>query len=211
MIQPGDNAPPGFEYCNAWSAFIRVWHWLLAVSVISGWLLGEFRTFSVMQWHMYCGYTTGVLLLLRIGYGLFGPASARFSSLAFTPGQFLRYTKTLIRREPGGLPGHNPLGALSVIILLALLCVQVATGLFAEDDSLFYSGPLASEVSSSTVLTLTATHDFVSNLVLMFVMLHIGAAVFYLVWKRENLIGAMFTGKKLVRRSTDSDDDIKAE
>jgi len=40
----------------------RLWHWVLAASVITGRLLGEFRTCSIMQGHIYCGYLTGALL-----------------------------------------------------------------------------------------------------------------------------------------------------
>jgi hypothetical protein len=34
------------------------------------------------------------------------------------------------------------------------------------------------------------------NVLLVLIALHVLAAVFYLVWKRQNLIGAMFTGHK---------------
>jgi hypothetical protein len=34
------------------------------------------------------------------------------------------------------------------------------------------------------------------NVLLILVGLHVLAALFYLVWKRQNLIGSMFTGRK---------------
>ena len=194
-----------YQYKNIWDPFIRCWHWLLVISVVTGWLLGEFRTFSVMQWHIYCGYVTGLLLLLRIVWGFWGPQSVRFSALTVRFKDLVHYSKTVFRREPSATAGHNPLGALSVVIMLSVLCVQVITGLFSEDDGLFYSGPFASMLSSSMIVKMTALHNYFSRLVLVFVLLHIAAVLFYLIWKRENLITAMISGRKLVERSNSSE------
>ena len=152
-----------------------------------------------MQWHIYCGYTTGVLLLLRLLWGFTGPATARFKALAVRPGRLCEYTRTILKREPSAIAGHNPLGALSVIIMIVVLVVQVATGLFSEDDGLFYSGPFASMLSSTMVVKMTAIHHYFSRFVLVIVGIHISAVLFYLIWKKENLIKAMITGVKRVK------------
>ena len=54
------------------------------------------------------------------------------------------YVRQIGRRRPSGVAGHNPIGALSVIAMVLALSAQVVTGLFSEDDALFFSGPLAS-------------------------------------------------------------------
>ena len=72
--------------------------------------------------------------------------------------------------------------------MVLALTAQVVTGLFAEDDALFHSGPLASEVSSDTVVMMTGYHNLFAKVVLVLVALHVAAIVFYLVWKRENLV-----------------------
>jgi len=186
---------------KVWDPLIRIWHWLLVVSVISGWLLGEFRSFSIMQWHMYAGYTTGALLLVRIVWGLVGPAPVRFTALAFSPAKLSTYLSSVFRPEPSGVAGHNPLGALSVIAMLCLLSIQVGTGLFAEDDGLFFEGPLSSMVSDAMVLKLTTVHYVVSKALLAVIILHVSAILFYLIWKKENLISAMITGWKTVKKA----------
>lgn len=154
-----------------------------------------------MQWHIYCGYMTGVLLILRLVWGFTGPAPVRFSALAVRPGLLIEYSKSVFARKPSAAAGHNPLGALSVVIMLVLLAIQVITGLFSEDDGLFYAGPLASMLTSSMVVKMTAMHDLCSRLVLIFVVTHVAAVLFYLFWKRENLIKAMITGWKLVKKN----------
>ena len=62
------------------------------------------------------------------------------------------------------------------------------------------SGPLANLIPDKWVDRLTDFHSFWVNVLLVLVGLHVLAAIFYLVWKRQNLIGAMFTGHKPRRR-----------
>ena len=155
-----------------------------------------------MQWHFYIGYTVGGLLVIRIVLGLFGPESARFSRLKFSIKDLINYIKSLPRRDASGSNGHNPMGALSIIAILIAVSMQVITGLFSEDDALFYSGPLASEISGKLSLEITHYHHIFSTAILVLVALHLSAIVYYLIWKKENLIKPMLTGKKWVKRKS---------
>ena len=186
------------EYKKTWSLTIRIWHWLLVVSVVTGWLLGEFRTFSVMQWHIYFGYMTGVLLLLRCVLGVASAGPTAFRSIWASIPNLGTYLPKLFVRRPSGVPGHNPIGAIAVFVILLVLGVQVITGLFAEDDALFYEGPLVGWASDGLVRTMTSYHHIVARAVLIVVALHVAAIFFYLIWKKENLIKAMITGWKQV-------------
>ena len=192
----------GYRREVVWDPVTRLWHWLIAASVITGWTLGEFRTFSIMQWHIYLGYLTGTLLLLRYVWGWTGPSPIRHRTLFVSLREAPAYIRQVGRRRPSGVPGHNPLGALSVIAMVLALSAQVVTGLFSEDDALFYSGPLASEVSSDTVGMMTGYHNLFAKVVLALVALHVAAILFYLVWKRENLVTPMLNGRKWVRERT---------
>ena len=193
----------GYRREIVWNPVTRLWHWALVASVTAGWSLGEFRTFSVMQWHIYLGYLTGCLLLFRYAWGFAGPEAARHRTLFITILDLPAYLRQVGRRRPSGTPGHNPLGALSVIAMVLALTAQVLSGLFSEDDGLFFSGPLAFAVSSDTVLSMTGYHNLFAKVVLVLVGLHVAAILFYLVWKRENLITPMLSGWKWVRRHGD--------
>lgn len=189
-----------FERRPVWALSIRVWHWLLVISVVAGWLLGYYRDFSIMQWHFYAGYVTGGLLVIRLLLGIAGPASTRFSTLKFSWAELTSYLRHFLNRSPSGVAGHNPIGALSVIAMLLALSVQVASGLFSEDDGLFFEGPLADAVSSSVQLKLISIHHIAATAILWLVGTHVAAIVFYFFWKKENLLVAMITGMKTVRR-----------
>jgi len=146
-------------------------------------------------------------VVLRLIWGLVGPAPVRFSGLFHSPSQVFQYVRRVRGREPSGSPGHNPLGALSVLVLLLLLMLQVSTGLFAEDDTLFASGPLSGWLSSGGVVRATSIHHIGATLLLVFVGIHVAAVLFYLFWKRENLILPMITGWKWVRLKQERESD----
>ena len=189
-----------YHYAPVWDLTTRLWHWTLALSVITGWFLGEFRSFSTIEWHFYCGYLTGALVLFRYAWGFLGPQPIRFGTLFASTRHVFSYLRTIGRREPSGLEGHNPLGSLSVFALLLALTVQVTSGLFSEDDGLFSAGPLASEVAGSVVRQMTQIHHIGARVILVLVIMHLGAIAFYAIYKRENLVSAMINGRKLIRR-----------
>jgi cytochrome b len=92
--------------------------------------------------------------------------------------------------------GHNPLGSASVFAMLAILMVQVATGLVA-DDEIATTGPLNRFVSTPFGLSATAWHKGAGlAIILTLVVLHVVAVMFYRVRKRQDLIGPMFSGDK---------------
>jgi cytochrome b len=88
------------------------------------------------------------------------------------------------------------MGGWSVLALLGLLVVQVGLGLFAVDPDGVNAGPLDRLVSFETGRKITHLHGLVFNILLAFIALHVIAVLFYLLYKRENLIAAMFRGFK---------------
>ena len=146
-----------------------------------------------MQWHAYCGYIALALVLFRIIWGFLGSWHSRFANFIPTPKRLIAY----LRGGMGDSLGHNPLGALSVIALLLAVLIQASTGLFADDD-IFFQGPFAKYVSNATVAFLTSMHRFNQYIIMALVALHIGAIIFYQIYKKESLIGPMITGDKKV-------------
>lgn len=183
-----------------WDPFLRGFHWLLAASVIIGWTLGQFGP-SKMTLHFWLGYLSGALILFRVVWGLVGPPEARFIHFLSGPRAIIRYARGMFRREPSYWHGHNPMGAWSVIALLVLIALQVASGLVSDPDDYINVGPLASEVSAATRKLALRWHHIGSTLILIMVLLHVGIVLFYRYWKHEDLIRPMITGwKDVIRR-----------
>ena len=151
---------------------------------------------NAMPWHFRLGYCVLTLLLFRIVWGFVGGTWSRFSSFIYAPKHIVNYLKG--RREPMHEVGHNPLGGLSVFAMLAFLLTQVATGLFS-DDEIAASGPLTRFIANATVQQVTNYHANIGKFILiLLVVTHLLAIVFYLVKKHENLIKPMLHGDKLL-------------
>ena len=177
-----------------WDAPVRIAHWALAALVGFAWWSAQAEH---MDWHRWSGYAIVGLLAFRLVWGLVGSQSARFASFVRGPGATLAYLKTLPRRGHADMPGHNPLGALSILALLAVMAVQVVTGLFAVDVDAIEAGPLSDRVSFDTGRMLAHWHHLSFTALEALIALHLAAVGFYLIYKRSNLIGPMITGRRL--------------
>jgi cytochrome b len=193
----------GLTQEKIWDPVTRMWHWILVLSVGVGWSFGKFMSFETIHWHFYLGYLTLGLMVFRYLWGFIGPAPIRYRALLPTPGKLLIYLRHVGQRKPSGTAGHNPLGSLSVILMLLAITAQALTGLFIESDDFFESGPLAGYVTEAMVSRLTWWHHLNADFILILVVLHVSAILFNLIWKRENLITAMITGWKWVKRDND--------
>lgn len=182
---------------RVWDLPTRLFHWALVVcivcSVVSGYVGG-----NAMVWHARFGYAILALLLFRIVWGFIGGRWSRFASFVYSPKSVTAYLRG--NSHPDHLVGHNPIGAGSVFAMLLVLLVQVATGLVG-DDEIAFTGPLNRFVESSQGLAATSFHKQIGQwLVIGLVVLHIGAVLFYLWKRRDNLIRPMVSGDKIVSR-----------
>jgi len=180
-----------------WDLPTRLVHWSLVVLVAFSWWSAEN---GAMDWHRYSGYTMLGMLVFRVYWGFFGGATARFVQFVRGPRAVIDYLRGVTAKPFG----HNPLGAISVVLILLLLLTQVGLGLFAVDIDGLESGPLSRFVSFDTGRALAESHELVFNILMVVIVLHIAAVLAYLIVKRDNLIGAMITGRTQVA------DDAKA-
>ncbi|MFW5679586.1 MAG: cytochrome b/b6 domain-containing protein, partial [Pseudomonadota bacterium] len=154
---------------RVWDLPTRLFHWLLVVLVFLAWLSMELGR---VDWHMTIGYIVLTLVLFRVIWGLMGSEPSRFANFVRGPGTTLRYTAELVRLRPRRSVGHNPLGAVFIVLMLALVAFQATTGLFA-DDAIFTRGPLAKLVSSETSKMLTSWHKQSFDLLVVLIIVHV--------------------------------------
>ena len=106
----------------------------------------------------------------------------------------MAYLRGLFDRQSPHAAGHNPVGALVVVLFFCLLLTQATTGMFANDEIVF-EGPLADMVSRDMSDNLTSWHHYIAQALLWLVGLHIVANISYWLVLKHNLILPMFTGK----------------
>ena len=181
-----------------WDLPTRVFHWLLVVLVFMSWLTAQN---DWMQLHLWCGYAILALLLFRIVWGFIGSDTARFARFLKAPVSVIRHLMHLSRREPDTEVGHNAAGGWMVIVMLAILLLQVGTGLGSNDD-VMTEGPLSHMVGKGWSDWLTHIHYLNFTVIEIVVALHIAAIVIYRVLKGHNLVLPMITGKKRLPGAT---------
>lgn len=184
-----------------WDLPTRLFHWVLAALVLWQWVSGKQ---GWLDWHMLAGETVLALVLFRLCWGIVGSRYSRFANFVAGPHaarlHFAETLRVLWRGHRAArhatLPGHTPLGSWMILLLLLLLAIQAGTGLFATDD-ISTDGPLNHLVSSGTAKLLTTIHKVNFKLLLVCAGLHVVAALFYLVRRRENLIAPLITGRRV--------------
>lgn len=181
--------PKGGRRITLWDLPVRLVHWSLALLLLSLWWTWHAgRT----QLHEKLGYVTLGLLTFRILWGIFGSSTARFANFVKGPRAIAAYVRG---RSPASV-GHNPLGALSVLALLGLMGIEAVLGLFAQDVDGIEAGSLAKFVTYETAEWAREWHAWLFNIILALVAFHVLAILFYLLAKRDNLVGPMLTGRK---------------
>jgi len=174
-----------------WDLPTRIFHWMLAGLILTAWLTAGRQ----WAWHRWSGYAVLGLIVFRLYWGLVGGSTARFVNFVKGPRATLAYLRALPGREAKDSPGHNPLGALSMVALLVLIPLQAGLGLFAVDIDGLESGPLSYLVDFDTGRLCAEWHELSFRVLQGLIALHLAAVAFYLIYKRQNLVAAMITGR----------------
>lgn len=170
-----------------WDVPTRLIHWTIAGLFAFSWWSAEN---DHLPWHRISGDLILGLLLFRLSWGVVGSSSARFAGFVRGPKAIGGY----LRGQGYAGPGHNPIGALSVVALIVMLCVQVGLGLFSVDEDGLEPGPLSKFVDFDLGRKLAHLHHLSFNILLGLVILHLVAIVFYEL-RRKRLVWPMITGR----------------
>lgn len=210
----------GSRHIIVWDPLVRIVHWaLLAAFSIAYLTQGD-----PLRVHLWAGYAVAGLVILRVVWGFVGSRHARFRDFLYSPVTVVRYLGELVRLRSPRYLGHSPAGGAMAVALLLLLALTTGTGLL-HYGAAKHAGPLAflfpapAVESPSDALPLFPSlddpvssaaqgptrrgspalkelHEFLANVTLLLVVLHVAGVVLASVAHRENLAGAMLTGRK---------------
>jgi cytochrome b len=180
---------------RVWDGPTRAMHWLLVISLGICWWTG---IHNQLEYHLYSGYAVLWIALMRLYWGFFGSSTARFTHFVRGPAGIVNYARTLHIRDTVQSFGHNPVGAISVLLMLAAVLIVAGLGLFAVDVDGLYSGPLSSYVSFKGGRHLAHLHYRWFEYLLAIIGLHLAAIAFYYIYKRQNLVAPMILGSRTV-------------
>ncbi len=135
--------------------------------------------------HEWLGYAALAVVALRIAWG-FGPSRyARFGQFLYPPSRTLSYARRMLSGRPPRHLGHNPLaGWMAVTLLAAVGAVCLSGWLYTTDR--FWGVQWVEDL-----------HDDLTTALIALVLVHVAGAVWTSLLYRENLVAAMFHGRKM--------------
>lgn len=160
---------------KVWDCPLRLFHWLLVIAIAIAFLSSE-EDSALNQWHVLAGWVAGLLILFRLVWGFAGGEHSRFADFV-RPSRIAGHIREIRRGRMDPSLGHNPLGGIAVLILLALTAVTVWSGAFGGEGAEDF-------------------HEVVAWTLLAMVGLHVLAVFLMSFLERENLVRAMVTGRK---------------
>jgi cytochrome b len=163
-----------------WDLGVRLFHWSLVVCWLSAYFLAD----PNRELHELFGYAVLGLIGFRLMWGFFGGHYARFANFFPYPSRLLPYLKLLLRGKEPRYLGHNPAASVMIFFLLLASLGIVLTGYLMTTDWGWGSDVLES------------IHRWLVDVMLGAMVIHILAAIYESIRHKENLIRAMFTGKK---------------
>lgn len=178
MSTPAPLARP--RAVKVWDPFVRVFHW----SLVSCVLLNQFVLEAGETPHEWSGYIASGLVVARILWGFVGTRHARFADFFPTPARVRQHLQALRQGQAVEHVGHNPLGALMMLALMALVLALGFTGWLQGTDA-FWGEAWLQEL-----------HEWLADGLLLAAGLHATAAIAMGRLERVNLVRAMVTGVK---------------
>jgi cytochrome b len=175
-----DAASPRPAKVLVWDLGVRLFHWIVVVGCLADLFVFE----EGGAWHRRIGYAVAAALILRAIWGFVGPRHARFADFLPRPSALASYLRDLLRGRERRFLGHNPAGAVMMLLLMVLLAAVSLTGWMLSLDAFFGSEAVED------------AHEALANAILLMAGVHAGAAL-YESWRmRENLVLSMVTGYK---------------
>ena len=212
------SAEPGHTATDVkvWDPLVRIFHWSLVIVFATAYLTGDEES-AVHEWF---GYVVLGLIAFRVLWGFIGTRHARFADFVHRPGTVLAYARDFVTGRARRYLGHNPLGGMMILALLLSLTVTGVTGWqlgqAATAEQAAVSGPALTALlpiapayaddddeddeheGNGGGEWLEETHELFANLTVLLVILHIAGVLAGSLIYRENLVRAMFTGRKSV-------------
>ena len=209
------------ETVRVWDPVVRIGHWAIVIAFFTAYLSGD----EFQGIHHWAGYTVASLVVIRLVWGLLGTRHTRFSSFVTGPRAVFRYLRGLVSGKADRHLGHNPAGAAMIIALLLSLAGTTLSGmtlLAVEEGQAPLAGIVATQQDGADPVretrsysdddendheygehgddgsgeVLETVHSAFTYLTLGLVALHILGVVASSFAHRENLVRAMFTGRK---------------
>jgi cytochrome b len=181
---------------QVWDPLIRIFHWMLVACFATAYILED----EFIRLHLLAGSTILGLVAFRIIWGFTGTRHARFTDFTPTLSAVKAQLQDLLHRKGSDHIGHTPVGSIMIFALLTGLLILTISGvvLYGLQEGAGPLAPVVEGVSFKTEGVFKEAHDFMADLLIFLVGLHIAGVLTESLLQRKNLIRSMITGYKYV-------------
>lgn len=179
-LPPVSSEPAAARRIVVWDPLVRIFHWSLVAAVLVAWASAD----ELRGLHQTAGFAILGLVLVRIAWGFVGTEHARFADFVHRPSTVFRYMGDLVRRRAKRYLGHNPAGGMMIVVLLVMLLATSVLG------AAMVTGAIQRNHQVEEI------HEVMANLTLILAGVHVAGVLVASLLHRENLIGAMISGRK---------------
>lgn len=176
---------------KVWDLAVRSSHLLFGVLVLGAFLTSEEDESTWL--HTRLGLVLLGLVVFRVVWGFVGSRYARFSEFVRSPREIRAALRDMVRGAPKHFVGHNPVGAVMVVTLLATMLVVALTGVLMVQGP-EWGGPLA--MTKATAHLIKEVHEAAAFALPVLVVFHVGGVILSSVLEKQNLVLGMITGWK---------------
>ena len=167
----------------------RLFHWLLVLGVAVAAETGFFGPAPALDWHVWAGYAIGMLVVLRLIWGIFGSEFSRLDRLFGALVNLREHFGGLLNLKPKHYAGHNPAGSLMILGLVVVLLSITATGMVVL-GGVEKQGALAGISSYTMGHWAKGIHQVLAYALVVMVLGHLGGVVAEIALLRVPLVRA---------------------
>lgn len=184
-----------------WDGLVRITHWGIAAAIVANGVLVR----GGGGLHVWVGCAAAGLLTARIVWGLIGTAPARFAAFPPNPVAAARHVGDIVAGRREEHPSHNPLGALMVWALWAVLALVVLSGIALRQSELASVTIPGAGAVGAIYPGLTGengeelweeVHEVAANLLFLLAALHVAGVVFETRRLGSHVARAMIGGRR---------------
>jgi len=184
---------------RVWDLPTRLYHWLQFILVTSALVIGFFGPEWLLPLHVWIGYAIAALIVFRLVWGLFGPHHSRFASFIPSPKKVFDHISAIRHGREQHWIGHNPLGAVMVFTLIAVLIGILFSGIIALGGVENW-GPLQGLVDFAIGNDVRYIHYALAYGLVALIAFHIIGVIVETRISRTSLVKSMITVNKTLPR-----------
>lgn len=162
----------------------RVFHWMFALLFIVSFTIGKFTDdeSTLYAYHMMSGLTMGLIVILRLIWGIIGTKYAKLSSFQLNVKSLIKYFQNFYQGKTTRSLGHNPASSFAAILMFSFSIFLVVTGLL-----------MANRIGKEFFEEI---HEILAFMFLITILFHIAGVLIHQFRHQDGMIFSMINGNK---------------